>query len=310
MSDRLLVTGATGFLGRWVLRHWRQAHEDVELWATSEQPPPDDRPADAYRQVDLHDAAAVRELVEECRPAQVLHLAARIVAPELDDLLAVNVEGTRHLYDALCQASIEDLRVVQVGSAALYGPIEEGDLPIAEAQPLRAVTPYAVSKARQDELAGEMHERLGLPVIRARVFNMLGPGQGDTLVPMTFVRQFRDIQAGRASEIKTGDTSTRRDFVDVRDVVAALDALLQRGLPGAAYNVASGRDVSIQEVLDELRRISGVDAPVVRAADRLRTHDTPRVQADVSAIARATAWRAKISLATSLADMWDGGSII
>ena len=302
---RLLVTGATGFLGRWVLRHWRLTHRDVELWATSEQPRPDDLPADEYRQVDLCDAAAVRELVAECRPAQVLHLAARITAPELDDLLAVNVEGTRHLYDALCGALLEDLCVVQVGSAAMYGPVDEGDLPITEAQPLRPVTPYAVSKARQDELAAEMHERSGLPVIRARVFNMLGPGQGAQLVPMTFVRQFRDIQVGRAREIETGDTSTRRDFVDVRDVAAALDALLQRGRAGRAYNVASGEDVSIRDILDELQRISGVDAPIVQAADRLRKHDTPRVRADVSAIARDTAWQAEIPLLQSLADMWN-----
>ena len=302
---RLLVTGATGFLGRWVLRHWRLTHRGAELWATSEQPRPDDLSADAYRQVDLRDAAAVRELVEECRPTNVLHLAARIVAPELDDLLAVNVEGTRHLYDALCGASLENLCVVQVGSAAMYGPVGEDDLPITEAQPLRAVTPYAVSKARQDELAAEMHERSGLPVIRARVFNMLGPGQGAQLVPMTFVRQFRDIQVGRAREIETGDTSTRRDFVDVRDVAAALDALLQRGRPGAAYNVASGRDVSIREVIDDLQRISGIDAPIVQAPGRLRPHDTPRVQADVSAIAHDAGWRAEIPLATSLSDMWN-----
>jgi len=305
MPARLLVTGATGFLGRWVFRHWRLTHRDVELWATSEQPRPDDLPADAYRQVDLCDAAAVRELVEECRPTSVLHLAARIVAPELDDLLAVNVEGTRHLYDALCGASLENLRVVQIGSAAMYGSVGEDDLPITEAQPFHAVTPYAVSKARQDELAAEMHERFGLPVIRARVFNMLGPGQGDTLVPMTFVRQLQNMQAGRASEIETGDISTRRDFVDVRDVAAALDALLQRGRPGAAYNVASGRDVSIREMIDELRRISGVDAPVVQAADRLRTHDTPCVRADVSAIARDAAWRAETPLPQSLSDMWN-----
>ncbi len=304
MPSRLLVTGATGFLGRWVLRHWGQVCEDVELWATSELSRPDDLPADEYRQVDLRDAAAVRELVEESRPAQVLHLAARIVTPELDDLLAVNVEGTRHLYDALRGASLAELRIVQVGSAAMYGALAEDDLPVTEAQPLRPVTPYAVSKARQDELAAEMHERSGLPVIRARVFNMLGPGQGDQLVPMTFVRQLKDIQAGRAREIETGDTSTRRDFVDVRDVAAALDALLQRGRPGAAYNVASGRDVSIEDIIDELQRISGVDAPVVQAPDRLRAQDTPRVQADVSAIARDTAWQAEIPLTTSLSDMW------
>jgi len=302
---RLLVTGATGFLGRWVFRHWRLTHRGVELWATSEQPRPDDLSAAQYRQVDLRDAAAVRELVAECRPTNVLHLAARIVADDLDDLLAVNVKGTQHLYDALCGASLKGLRVVQVGSAAMYGPLEEGDLPVSEAQPLRPVTPYAVSKARQDELAAEMHERSGLAVIRARVFNMLGPGQGDQLVPMTFVRQLQDIQAGRAGEIEVGDTSTRRDFVDVRDVAAALDALLQRGRAGGAYNVASGRDVSIREILDDLRRISGVDAPIVQAPERLRPHDTPRVQADVSAIARATAWRAEIPLTQSLADMWN-----
>jgi len=302
---RLLVTGATGFIGSAVLAHFRKAGGDLQLWATSERPRPKDIEADEYRQVDLRDAKAVRKLVSQADCTDVIHLAGLMGPASMADLLEVNVLATENLLQALAGArSAGYVRIVQTSSASVYGLVSPDDLPVNENKPFGPLTPYALSKAAQDALGRAMWVADRLQVVTARIFNTIGPGQGKNLVPMTFVKQLKDIETGRADRLRVGSTSSRRDFVDVRDIASALDALLERGKPGGVYNVASGRDTSIQEIIDELLRLSGVDVPLEVAEDRVRPVDVPCVRADVSRIAADTGWRAEISWRRSLADMW------
>ena len=307
-GQRLLVTGATGFVGAAVVRHWREQHHDVEVWATSDRPPTDDLVPSRYRQVDLLDAAAVRELVETCRPAAVVHLASLIAGADLEAYLSVNVLGTARLYDALADADLHDLRIVQVGSAAMYGRLSQDELPITEEQPMRPVTAYAVSKVAQDYLAVAYGHSRNLRIMRARVFNLLGPGQPEHLVPMTFAMQLAAVREGVADRIKVGLTTARRDFVDVRDAAAAFDAMLGRGVPGSVYNVASGRDVSVDEIIGELVDVAGVDARVEVDESRLRPVDVPVVRADIGKAGRELGWSPTIPLRESLESMWEAAS--
>jgi len=301
---RLLVTGATGFVGGWTVRHWRQRHPDVELWTTSHLPRPEWLRPDRYRRVDLRDEEAARALVEESRPDAVVHLASLIGGADLEAYLSVNVLGTDRLLRALAESAAPGARVVQAGSAAMYGPVAPEDLPIREDHPLRPVTAYAVSKVAQEVVAAAHGRTSSLEIVRARFFNIIGPGQPESLVPMAFVRQLEAARDGRAEKLLTGDTSPERDFVDVRDATAAVDLLLERGRAGEAYNVASGMAVSIQEMIDELVAIAGVDVPQEVEASRLRPVDVPRVVGDASKIAADCGWSPSVPLRRSLTDMW------
>lgn len=304
MGDvRYLVTGATGFVGRWVLD--AIADERAVVWATGAEPDPGDLPAECYRTVDLEDAEAVSGLVRDAGPTRVVHLASLIAGSDLERLLRVNAVGTENFYRSLAELGEPDLRIVQVGSAAMYGTVGEDELPIREDQPFRPVTPYAVSKVAQEYVAMAAGLSDGLSIVRARIFNLLGPGQPEHLVPATFVRQLRDVAAGVSESLRVGWTEARRDFVDVRDAVSALLVLGERGIPGRAYNVASGRDVSIAEVIDELMKVSGVTAPVEVEERRLRSVDVPRVVADVSLIESDAGWSATTTLGESLRDTWE-----
>jgi len=149
-----------------------------------------------------------------------------------------------------------------------------------------------------------MYRTRGLKIIRARIFNLLGPGQPEHLVPMTFIRQLRNCRAGEADRLKVGNLDTRRDFVDVRDVAAAFEALLDRGEGGQAYNVGSGTDVSIREVIESVFRLAGFSVPLETDPSRFRRADVPCVRADVTKISASTGWRARISLDESLQTMW------
>jgi len=303
--DRLLITGATGFIGKWVLRHWRTAHPDVEIWATSNQPDCLGTLADRFSLLDLRDADAVRELICTCKPTQVIHLAGLVARAPLADYLAVNVVGTENLYDALseldgCQAA----RIVQAGTAAVYGPVTPDELPVSEEHALRPLTPYAMSKMAQDSLAEMFWRTRSLQVIRARIFNLMGAGQPDYLVPATFIRQLKAIHDGEA--VQVGDLTARRDLVDVRDIVVAFDKLLTHGRAGAAYNVGSGTSVAIREVLEELLRISGFQHRTTeRESMRIRKNDVPDIYADITAITGDTGWRPQVCLRDALQAMWD-----
>ncbi len=313
-ANRLLVTGATGFVGKWTLRHWRAAHPEVEIWATSDRPDDISGLADEFSLLDLRDVKAVAEFVRACCPTHVIHLAGLVANAPLAEHLAVNVVGTEHLYDSLAgMARPNEIRVVQAGTAAIYGSIAPDELPVSEKNPLRPLTAYALSKMTQDSLAEMVWRTRALAVVRARIFNLLGPGQPEYLAPATFIKQLKALRDG--GSLAVGNLACRRDFVDVRDVAWAFDRLLADGRPGAAYNVGSGTSVAIHSVLDELLEISGLHGICVREeSNRVRKNDVPDVYADTSAIRADTGWKPRISLRESLKAMWndsadDGGNL-
>ena len=304
----LLVTGATGFVGRALLAHLRRSRPGQTLWATGLEPRAGDLPVDHYAQADLADPAAAAELVATADPSAVIHLAALINGSSLPDFLRANVTATENLYQALAaQPGALQIRIVQMGTAAIYGVPQS--LPIIEDAPLRPVSYYALSKAAQDQLAAAMGFSHRLQIMRARVFNILGPGQGAALVPMTFVQQLRQARAAAASKLLVGDVTPRRDFLDVRDVAAALDALLDQGVGGRAYNIGSGEDISIRQMIEELMRVAGISLPLEVDPSRLRPCDVPVVRADISRITGETSWRQGISWRQSLADMWNASGL-
>jgi GDP-4-dehydro-6-deoxy-D-mannose reductase len=168
--NRLLVTGATGFVGKWTLRHWRAVHPDVEMWATSDQPDCPEGLADEFSVLDLRDGNAVSDFVSGCNPTHVIHLAGLVGQASLAEHLAVNVLGTENVYSTLARMNNSgEIRVVQAGTAAMYGYVRPDELPIKEGNPLRPLTSYAVSKATQDHLAEMFWRtcRLDLVLIQA-----------------------------------------------------------------------------------------------------------------------------------------------
>ncbi|UCD52989.1 MAG: GDP-mannose 4,6-dehydratase [Phycisphaerales bacterium] len=307
-AHRLLITGASGFVGRWTLEHWREAYPAAEIWATSDQDSFADDRADRCSVLDLRDGEAVKTLVQTCRPTHVIHLAGIVGNASLERHLSVNVLGTENLYQALADmGNSSELRIVQAGTAAMYGRVQPEELPIKEGHPFRPLTAYAVSKMTQDYLAALFWRARGLSVIRARIFNLLGPGQSEHLVPATFIKQLRSLQDGQPLQV--GNLRARRDFVDVRDVAEALGRLLMGGRPGGAYNVASGASVAIGDLLDELLALSGLnDISIVEVTSRVRANDVPDVYADTTAIAEAVQWRPRISMHQALKDMWKDAS--
>ena len=290
---RAFVTGASGFVGPWLCRHLEASGDEVV-------------PAGHDR--DVTDADSIAEALIASRPDAVYHLAAQSSVgsswADATGTFRVNVFGTLHVLDA-ANACPSRPRVLVVSSAEVYGEVSPLALPVAETAPFRPGTPYAASKAAA-ELAGlQAFLGRGLEVVRARPFNHTGPGQGPGFVVPALARQVVEASLTGATVLKTGNLTARRDFSDVRDVVAAYRLLIERGEAGEVYNVCTGRSVLLLDLVERLLSLAGADLSVEVAPERLRPVDVPEMRGDPRRLEDLTGWRPAIDLDRTLRDVLD-----
>jgi GDP-4-dehydro-6-deoxy-D-mannose reductase len=260
---------------------------------------------------DVLDQARLRSVLQEAEPDAVYHLAAKSsVGRSWQDpvgTVEVNVLGTLNL----CVAATglrKTPRVLIASSSEVYGRVEPSDQPISEAQPFAPVTPYAASKASAEIVALQTYLGRGLPVVLARAFNHIGPGQRPGFVVPDLAIQVARAARGELARIATGNLEAIRDITDVRDVVRAYRLLLVQGEPGAAYNICRGEGLVISQLLRRLMEIASVDVPVWVDPDRARPADVPAQIGDASRARELTGWEPKLSLDQSLADVLTASS--
>jgi GDP-4-dehydro-6-deoxy-D-mannose reductase len=308
---RALITGADGFVGQWLVRKLLDESLAVTGIIRGEAPALTTlEPALAarveWRRCDLADAQTLRSLVRETKPDAVFHLAAQSSVPESQrdpvTTIETNVLGTVRLLDAVHKDAAY-AAVVIVGSSDAYGTVKEAELPLSEDAPLRPNNSYAASKAGAELIALQFARSGLVRAVATRSFNHTGPGQSTTFAVSSFAKQIASVKRGESQEIVVGDLSPRRDICDVRDVAAAYVRLARSGKVGQVYNVCSGRDFSMREVVDELARIAGVDVQIRSDPALLRPVDTPRLRGDPKRIAMDTGWHASIPLTTTLSDL-------
>jgi GDP-4-dehydro-6-deoxy-D-mannose reductase len=263
----VLVTGAAGFVGGWVVPALRETGRRVVSLYKPEDPPR--RFEGEWEPVDLRDAAQVEDRVARLRPRAVLHLAAIAVPRHAEadpaEALRVNLGAVDHLLRALSRRAPE-ARLLLVSSGAVYGR-RAADAPRArESDPLRPDSFYASTKAAAERRAERAVSREGLDVVRVRPFNHTGPGRPASYAETSFAEQIAEIIAGRREPaVHAGNLDAIRDFSDVRDVVAAYLLLLERGERGEVYNVCSGQGRTLRSVLETM--IAAAQRPIRIAID-------------------------------------------
>ena len=293
----LLVTGHTGFVGRTV-RSILQADSDKLRWRLATLPDG----------LDIR-SPELAEHIASMQPHAVLHLAGLTsVAESFRDpgrFFDVNFNGTWNVLKALRAASFSG-RMLFVSSGDCYGAVAADDLPLRETQSLRPRSPYAVSKVAAESLCYQWTQTERLRHHPGAVLQPRGPGQDERFAVASFARQVAGIRNGtRARAHRCGDLEITRDLTDVRDVVRAYLSLLEKGRTGEVYNVGSGRETRLADVLNALLSIAGVRADIVIDPARLRSDEQRRAVADVRKIAADTGWSASVPLSTTLADMLD-----
>lgn len=308
---RLLVTGADGFVGRWLVRAARaQGHTLVAAIAPGGAPPSTwlTEAEDAGVETvvaDLRSPEGVAALAAT-HPDAVIHLAAVAsgAAARKDPALAwtVNAGGTAALAEALSHHGGAP-RFLLVSSGEVYGRDHAG--PIPESAPLVPASPYAASKVGSEVAALEVHRRAGLPVIVARPFTHTGPGQAPIFVLPALASRLREAIKRELWQVPVGDLTPVRDFLDVRDVVQAYLLLVQQGEPGEVYNVASGTGRSLADCFKRLAELLNSPARAVTVPNLLRQGDIPSLIGDPARLHAATGWTPQYSFDRTLQDLVD-----
>jgi len=289
---RALITGGVGFAGTHLAAHLEACGDEVVVTDRVLGGP------------DLLDAAGWQRLLADVRPDAVYHLAAQpSVAASWEDpvqTVRINVEGTLHVLLACRDASVG--RVLVVSSSDVYGGRAASSAPLTEDEPLRPVTPYAASKAAAEQLAVQAWLGWGVPVIRVRPFNHIGPGQDDRFVAGALAARVAAAEVGDC-RVTIGNLTARRDFTDVRDVVRAYRAAVAHGEPGEVYHVCSGRAVAIADIAATL--VGLATQPVSLEVDPalVRPVDVPVLVGDAGRLFAATGWTPTIGLDTTLRDL-------
>ena len=307
---RVLITGAGGFVGRHLSARLGRVQAAARLIGTTLFPSETVHEAvDEHYRIDLKEYERVRDLLESCRPDAIYHLAAQAFVPRsFEDpweTLENNIRAQLNIISACLDLDMQP-RILIVSSAEIYGAVEPDELPLNEDAAIRPTNPYSVSKVAQDMLALQYYLSHDLPIMRARPFNHIGPGQNDRFVAPAFAKQIAAIEEGSCDAvIYVGNLKARRDFTDVRDIVRAYHMIVDGGKPGEAYNIASGLAHSIRHLLDTLLRLSNIDIDVRIDPARLRPVDIPVIRGDSSKLRRDTGWQPKYSFEDTLRDVLD-----
>jgi GDP-4-dehydro-6-deoxy-D-mannose reductase len=314
---RLLITGITGFVGSHMAEYaisrgaevigsvrWRSRTENIEHLQGQLR----------LIECDLRDTASVRRLLAASIPTHVIHLAAQSFVGASwhmpGETLSTNMTSQLNLLEGIRDFP-DPPRFLAIGTSEEYGLVYPDELPIRETNPLRPLSPYAVSKVGQDLMGFQYFQSYGLPIVRTRAFNHEGPRRGDVFVTSNFAKQVAEIEAGRHDPvIHVGDLTPRRDYSDVRDIVRGYWMLLEQGEPGEVYNLCSGRSWTIQRVLDfylDRSHAKGISVQVDPA--RLRPSDVMVLEGDPSKIHKALGWQTEIPFEQTLMDLleyWRG----
>lgn len=303
MSQRVLVTGATGLIGSHLIDYFLEK-EGVALWGFRRWRTEPYREGEVrYVEGDITDYLCVADAIDRARPHVIFHLAAQsYTGPSFTAAKAtwdVNVMGTIHLLEAVRRARSKPEVIVVAGSAAAYG--DQDSFPTAEDAPFRPVSPYGCSKAAQDLVAYQYWRTYGLPVIRTRSYIHVGVRQGLHNAVQSFAQQLAQAELGlRPPVVYVGNLEARRDILDVRDAVRAFALLAEKGRPGEAYNICRGEAVRIGDLLATLLRMSPKAVDVQRDRSRLRPTDPPLELGSCSKLVETTGWKPMIPIERTL----------
>jgi GDP-4-dehydro-6-deoxy-D-mannose reductase len=302
---RALVTGADGFVGKYLVAALKERGYDVT-------PAGGPKADGGMLRMDVSDMDTMRHAFEVSNADTVFHLAGQAFVPRAIEkpleAFEVNAMGTVRMLEAIRTSgrTRETFpRFVLAGSASVYGRVSESKNPLHEDHPISPVDPYGASKAAAGGFASAAWWSYGIPVVIGRSFNHIGPGQSEDFVVPSFAAQLARIKAGAEKPVMyVGDLTTERDFLDVRDVVEAYIALAENGDPGEIYNICSGVPMRIADILRLLIQAADIPVEVREDPTRMRRSDLRTFYGDNAKLC-ALGWAPKIPLGRSLREILD-----
>jgi len=309
---RILITGITGFAGSHLADYILENQADDQVfglirWRSRMENILHIKDRIHLIEADLKDMVSLKKCLAEVQPDRIFHLAAQSFVPTSwicpAETFAINALGQINLFEAVLSLGISP-KIQIAGSSEEYGLVNTDEVPMKETNPLRPLSPYAVSKVAQDLLGWQYYKSYGLKVVRTRGFNHTGPRRGEVFICSNFAKQIVEIEKKKKEPIiYVGNLEAKRDFTDVRDIARAYWLCLEKGIEGEVYNIGTGKTYSIKEVLDMLLSLAKVEVKIEVDPLRLRPSDVPVLLSDSSKFRELTGWAPKISFGQSLQDL-------
>jgi len=290
----VLITGSNGFVGKHLEAFLKT--KDLNVMGV-------DLPTD------LKILEIVDDIIYQKKPDYIFHLAAKAYVPssfdDPQDVLVNNIIPAVNIFQTIKKYGLST-KVQVASSSEQYGKVNPNEVPITEANELREMSPYAISKTAMDKLAQWYVNAYKLNIFITRGFNHSGPGRGEQYVTSTFAKQIAEIEVGKREYLSVGNLEAKRDFTDVRDMVRAYWLAVNKCIPGEPYNICSGKAYSIQEILNKLLAMSTQKNIEIRTdPSRMRVSDVPILYGDCSKFKQATGWEPEIDIDTTLKDLLD-----
>lgn len=312
---RIFITGITGFVGSHLAEYCLQQPE-VRVYGTvfshhlGDELQRIEHIKDKIEllECDLTNRVAAARVLEKSKPDKIFHLAAQSFVPTSwkspEDTLVNNIISELNVLEVVKEMKLNPVIVI-AGSSEEYGLVHDDEVPVKETNPLRPLSPYAVSKIGQEKLAFQYHHSYGLKTVLTRFFNTEGPGRGQDFVTSNFAKQVAEIEKGKREPlIWVGNLEAKRDFNDVRDMVRAYWLASEKCQYGEPYNVCSGQARSIKSMLDLLLSLSKVkNIKVKQDPERMRPSDVPILSGDSSKFRAETGWQPEIPFEKTMLDL-------
>lgn len=300
-ASRILVTGAGGFVGTWLVAALAARQPAALLFGAG---------LGGGEPLDLRDAAAVDAFVERARPDAIVHLAGQASVGALgqgaeEQTWRVNLAGTLNLALSVTRF-VPQATLLFASSSEIYGRAF-GSAPVDEDTAPQPVNAYARSKLVAERMLAEVLPQSARLIV-ARPFNHTGPGQREDFVLPSFAAQVARIEAGRQATMAVGNLDAARDFLDVRDVVEAYGLLLEAAprLPQRfTCNIATGTAQALRDVVNTLRRLARVPIPVEIDPARLRPSDIAWAAGRADRLMAATGWAPRVPFEDTLRGLLD-----
>lgn len=308
LMPTILITGISGFVGAHIAKYLMTGKQLVNVHGISRSEPTWDFVPDfvrekiVFHQANLLDPKQTARLISEISPDWIIHLASfSSVAKSWGDPVASflnNAGAFLNVAEAVRQTNLS-CRILSVGSSEEYGLIKR--LPVVEDEPIIPANPYAVARVSQEHLALMYAQGFGLDIVCTRSFNHIGPGQSPHFVISSIVKRFAEIKLQQMDPVVTiGKGDIVRDFLDIEDVIAAYELLLEKGERGEVYNVCSGQGHKIMDVINLMSEITDIGVSIEQDAGLMRPVDNPILIGSYDKLMKRTGWQPKVQLAASL----------
>lgn len=310
---KYLITGFSGFVSKHFLNFLEEHGTQASVLGIDTQTP--DFSITHYKNIHCHyekidmlDKDDLENVIYQFQPNYVLHLASySSVAYSWKNPAASFTNNTNILLNLLETIRSNNIRcrILSVGSSEEYGNVDASCLPLRESSPVDPVSPYAVARVSQEMLSKVYIHGYKLDIIMTRSFNHIGPGQKEIFVVSSFAKQLTDLakKAAKQGQLRVGDITIVRDFLDVRDVVRAYYVLFEKGHSGEIYNVCSGRGNALSEIIDSMSGKLNLKIKIKVNPSLIRPADNKAIIGCNEKIKSHTGWDSKISLDTSIDDI-------